>query len=154
MVKNCIKTQFSNYHFLRFGSGATITAMSIKQVVTENAPKAIGPYSQAIAFKDLLFISGQIPIDPCVGKIVDHTIEGQARQVLANIEAILESEKLTFEHVVKVEVFVMNLDDFPVVNGIYGEKFSFAVKPARQLVQVARLPLDSLIEISCIAVRS
>ena len=126
--------------------------MSLRRVKTKEAPQAIGPYSQAVAFKNLLFISGQIPINPKVGKIVDFTIEGQTRQVLANIEAILKAEGLGFEQVIKTEIYVKDLNDFQLINAIYGEKFSHPIKPARQLMQVARLPLDSLIEISCIAV--
>lgn len=126
--------------------------MSLRRIETQEAPQAIGPYSQAVAFENFLFISGQIPIDPKVGKIVDFTIEGQTRQVLANIEALLKAEGLGFEHVIKSEIYVKDLNDFQLINAIYGEKFSHPAKPARQLMQVARLPLDSLIEISCIAV--
>lgn len=127
--------------------------MGIRKVETAHAPKAIGPYSQAVGFERLLFVSGQIPIDPKSGKIVEQTIEGQTRQVLANIEAILKADGLTFEHIVKAEIYVKDIGDFQVVNAIYAEKFSHPIKPARQLMQVARLPMDSLIEISCIAVR-
>jgi 2-iminobutanoate/2-iminopropanoate deaminase len=128
--------------------------MTLKKIETEKAPKAIGPYSQAVGFERLLFVSGQIPIDPKSGKLIEHTIEGQTRQVLANIEAILRADGLGFEHVVKAEIYVKDIGDFQIVNLIYAEKFSHPIKPARQLVQVARLPMDSLIEISCIAVRN
>lgn len=127
--------------------------MALRKVETEKAPRPSGPYSQAISFDRLLFVSGQIPIDPRSGNIMDHTIEGQTRQVLANIEAILKAEGLGFEHVVKVEVYLKDIADFKIVNSIYAEKFSHPIKPARQMLQVARLPMDSLIEISCIAAR-
>jgi len=126
---------------------------TIRKVETAHAPKAIGPYSQAVGFEHLLFVSGQIPIDPKSGKIVEQTIEGQTRQVLANIEAILKADGLTFEHIVKAEIYMKDIGDFQVVNAIYAETFSHPIKPARQLMQVARLPMDSLIEISCIAGR-
>lgn len=125
--------------------------MRLQKIETDGAPKAIGPYSQAVLSGQFLFVSGQIPIDPKSGKIVETQIEGQTRQVLANIEAILRSIGLTFQNVVKVEVYVKDLADFPAINAIYGEAFNYPIKPARQLMQVARLPLDSLIEISCIA---
>lgn len=125
-----------------------------KKIETPNAPKAIGPYSQAVETTDFVFISGQIPIDPTVGKIVEQTIEGQTRQVLANIEAILKESGLSWESIVRAEIFLQDLNDFQAVNTIYGEKFPHEIKPARQAVQVARLPLDSLIEISCIATKS
>ena len=124
-----------------------------KKIETPNAPKAIGPYSQAVETKNFVFISGQIPIDPTVGKIVEQTIEGQTRQVLANIEAILKAAGQSWEAIVKTEIFLQDLNDFQTVNTIYGEKFPHDVKPARQAIQVARLPLDALIEISCITTK-
>jgi 2-iminobutanoate/2-iminopropanoate deaminase len=128
--------------------------MTLRKIETIHAPKAIGPYSQAVGFERLLFVSGQIPIDPKSGKIVERTIEGQTRQVLANIETILQADGLGFENVVKAEIYVKDIGDFQVVNLIYAEKFPHSIKPARQLMQVARLPMDSLLEISCIAVKS
>lgn len=125
----------------------------MKQIVTEDAPKAIGPYSQAVLAGQLVFVSGQLPIDPKRGKITESTIEGQTEQVLLNIEAILKAADLTFADVVKAEVFLKDMNDFQKMNAIYAEKFTGPVKPARQAFQVARLPLDALIEISCIASR-
>ena len=125
-----------------------------KKIETPNAPKAIGPYSQAIETTDFVFISGQIPIDPTIGKIVEQAIEGQTRQVLANIEAILKAAGLSWKAIVKAEIFLQDLNNFQTVNAIYEEKFPHDIKPARQAVQVARLPLDALIEISCIATKS
>ncbi|MBI3236291.1 MAG: hypothetical protein HYZ48_01070, partial [Chlamydiales bacterium] len=120
---------------------------------TPHAPKAIGPYSQAVAFENFVFLSGQIPIDPVSSQIQEKTIEGQTKQVFANIEAILQAEGLGFSDIIKVEVYLADMKDFQAVNTLYAQKFSNGVKPARQLMQVARLPLDSLIEISCIAIR-
>lgn len=123
-----------------------------KIINTENAPKAIGPYSQAVATEQFVFVSGQLPVDPKSGKIVETTIEGQTRQVLSNIEAILNEAGLSFEDVVKAEVFLKDMNDFQKMNAIYAEKFSGPIKPARQAFEVARLPMDALIEISCIAI--
>lgn len=122
-----------------------------KKITTLEAPAAIGPYSQAVVCNGLLFVSGQIPLNPKTGQIEEKSIEGQTKQVLANIEAILKEAKIGFENVVKCEIFVTNIKDFPVINTIYAEKFQFAIQPARQLVEVSALPKDSLIEISCIA---
>lgn len=124
---------------------------TIKKIETEHAPKAIGPYSQAVLAGPYLFVSGQIPIDPKTGEVVEDNIEKQTRQVLDNIQAILKAQGLTFEHVVKTEVFLKDMDDFQIMNAIYAEKFSSPIKPARQAFQVAKLPKDVRIEISCIA---
>ncbi|MGR3911893.1 MAG: Rid family detoxifying hydrolase [Candidatus Rhabdochlamydia sp.] len=123
----------------------------MKEIKTTNAPLAIGPYSQAILSKGFLFISGQIPINPVSGQVESTTIEGQTRQVLANLEAILKAADLSFDHVVKSEIYLKDLSHFSVVNALYAECFKGEIKPARQTMQVARLPLDALIEISCIA---
>jgi 2-iminobutanoate/2-iminopropanoate deaminase len=123
----------------------------ITKIDTNEAPKAIGPYSQAVLAGSLLFVSGQIPIDPSTGKVVDHTIGGQTRQVFKNIEAILRAAGLDLRDVVKAEVYLKNMDDFQEMNTIYAEKFNSPIKPARQAMQVGRLPMDVLIEISCIA---
>ena len=123
-----------------------------KQIDTSDAPKAIGPYSQAVATEQFLFVSGQIPVNPRTGKIDEMSIEWQTGQVFRNLEAILAAAGLTFADVVKAEVFLKDMDDFQKVNAIYAEKFAGPVKPARQTVEVARLPMDALIEISCIAI--
>lgn len=123
----------------------------VRFVETENAPKAIGPYSQAVVAGSYLFVSGQIPINPKVGKITTSTIEEQTKQVLDNLEAILAVEGLSVKDVVKTEVFLKDLQHFPEMNAIYAERFNHAVKPARVTIQVTKLPLDALIEISCIA---
>jgi 2-iminobutanoate/2-iminopropanoate deaminase len=126
----------------------------LRKIETEGAPKAIGPYSQAVATEHFIFVSGQIPIEPKSGKIIDQTIQGQTRQVLDNLEAILKADGLSLENVIRTEIYVKEIDDFQIINTIYAERFSHPIKPARQLMQVARLPLDSLIEISCIALRT
>ena len=121
------------------------------KVETEAAPKAIGPYSQAIRAGQLLFVSGQIPLNPKTGKVEETSIEGQTRQVFANIKAILEAAGCGFENVVRVEVYLKDLQDFGVMNQLYATYFTSDPKPARQAMQVAKLPLEVKIEISCIA---
>ena len=124
----------------------------MKNVVsTEKAPKAIGPYSQAIEAAGLLFLSGQIPIVPATGEICTGGIEEQTEQVLSNIEAILAAKGLGFADVVKTTVFLADMNDFATVNGIYTKAF-VENPPARSCVQVARLPKDVKVEIETIAV--
>lgn len=115
-----------------------------------SVPTAVGPYSQAVESGDFLFCSGQIPIDPATGKIEATDVEGQTRQVLANITALLTSQNLTLGHVVKATVFLTDMADFPKVNPLYAAAFGDH-KPARSTVQVAALPLGALIEIEVIA---
>ena len=119
-------------------------------VSTPAAPAAIGPYSQAIRAGGLLFLSGQIPLDPATGALVPGGIEAQTRQVFANIGEILKAAGATFDAVVSATVYVANMNDFAKVNEIYATYFS-APAPARATVQVARLPKDSLVEIQIIA---
>ena len=124
----------------------------MKNVIsTEKAPKAIGPYSQAIEAAGLLFASGQIPIVPATGEIVAGGIEEQTMQVLSNVEAILAAKGLGFSDGVKTTVFLSDMNDFATVNGIYAKAF-VENPPARSCVQVARLPKDVKIEIETIAV--
>lgn len=132
-------------------SSPLLAGPDITQIITDQAPKAIGPYSQAIQAGSFVFISGQIAIDPATTKLAGETIEIQTLQVLKNLEAILAAQGLTFENVVKTEVYLKDLKDFQAMNGIYGEKFSYTVKPARATVQISKLPLDALVEISCVA---
>jgi 2-iminobutanoate/2-iminopropanoate deaminase len=115
-----------------------------------NAPQAVGPYSLAVRSGGLLFCSGQLPIDPAVGKIVAEDVEGQTRQVLANVQALLTSQGLGLQHVIKSTVFLQHMSDFPKMNPLYAEAFG-AHKPARSTVEVAALPLGALIEIEVIA---
>lgn len=120
---------------------------------TENAPKAIGPYSQGIQAGNLLFLSGQIPICPAEGKIVAADIEGQTRQSLENVKAILESAGCTMDHVVKTTVLLKDIADFVKMNEIYKEFFREGNYPARSAFQAAALPQGALVEIEAIAVK-
>jgi 2-iminobutanoate/2-iminopropanoate deaminase len=120
-------------------------------VSTPSAPAAIGPYSQAIRAGNLLFLSGQIPIDPKTGNLVEGGIEPQTRQVFQNIAAILTAAGASFENVVSAGVFLADMNDFGKMNAIYAEYFA-SPAPARATVQVARLPKDSLVEIQVTAV--
>ena len=121
-----------------------------KIVSTNEAPGAIGPYSQAVRSGSLLFCSGQIPLDPKSGQIVSGDITAQTRRVLDNIAALLRAEGLNFDDVVKTTVFLTNLDDFQIVNEIYGSYFK-QNPPARSTVQVSALPRGANIEIEVIA---
>ena len=121
-------------------------------IATDNAPKAIGPYSQAIEANGTLYISGQIPLDPQTMEFVSDEIEAQTHQCLKNIQAILTEAGYTLENVVQCGIFLADMNDFSAVNAVYGEYFS-AHKPARACVQVARLPRDAKIEIEAIAVK-
>ena len=122
-----------------------------KQVIhTEKAPKAIGPYSQAVRWGHLLFLSGQLGIDPASGNLVNGGFEAEARQVLANIQAILESQKSGMDKILKTTVFLTNMEDFAVFNGIYGT-FIPEPYPARTTIQVAALPKGARIEMEVIA---
>jgi 2-iminobutanoate/2-iminopropanoate deaminase len=119
-------------------------------VHTQEAPQAIGPYSQAIAANGLLFVSGQIPVNPVDGSI-DPDVKKQTEQSLANVKAILAAEGKTVADVVKTTVFIKNMNDFAAVNEVYGSVFN-ENPPARSCVEVARLPKDVLVEIEVIAV--
>ena len=124
----------------------------MKQIIhTNNAPQAIGPYSQAVMANGTLYVSGQIPVVPATGAIVSDKVEDQARQVMENVKAVVEAAGLTLDNVVKTTVFIKNMDDFAVINGIYSEYFKENC-PARACVEVARLPKDVLIEMEAIAV--
>ncbi|KAI0081524.1 translation initiation inhibitor [Panus rudis PR-1116 ss-1] len=126
------------------------THPSLTLVSTSNAPAAVGPYTQAVKLGDLLFLSGSLGIDPAVGKMVPGGVEAQTEQALKNMKSILEAGGSELGKVVKTTVFLANMDDFVTVNKIY-EQFFGNHKPARSAVQVARLPLNALFEIECIA---
>ena len=119
-------------------------------VSTEQAPKAIGPYSQAVRFGRFVFVSGQLGLDPVSGELKEGIV-AQTQQSLDNVGAILVSLGLNYSHVVKTTVFVKDLDDFATVNEVYGGVFKDAA-PARSCVEVSRLPKRALVEIECIAV--
>ena len=122
-----------------------------KAVFAQGAPAAIGPYSHGVAIGDLFFTSGQIALVPETGKLVDGGIQEQTEQVLRNLEMVLSANGMTFANVVKTTVFLTDMEDFGVVNSIYGEKFAENA-PARSCVQVAGLPKGVKVEIEAIAV--
>jgi len=119
-------------------------------VSSEFAPPAIGPYSQAIRAGSLLFLSGQIPLDPTTGTMIDGDITAQTHQVFANLKAVLEAAGATFDDVVKTTVYLADMNEFAIVNEIYGTYFS-SPAPARATVHVARLPKDCRVEIDLVA---
>jgi 2-iminobutanoate/2-iminopropanoate deaminase len=122
-------------------------------VSAPDAPKAIGPYSHAIRTGQLLFISGQVPIDPATGSLVDGDISAQTQRVMNNLDAVLKAGGLSFQHVVRTTIFLADINDFAAVNAVYGTFFSEPY-PARATVQVSRLPKDARVEIDAIAAYS
>jgi 2-iminobutanoate/2-iminopropanoate deaminase len=122
-----------------------------KAITIPNAPAPIGPYSQAVLKNDTLYVSGQIPLNPATGELAIASIELATEQVLTNIGALLNEAGMTFENIVKCSIFLTDLSDFGKVNEIYARYFE-GVPPARETVQVAKLPLNVPIEISCIAI--
>ena len=125
--------------------------MNMKKIIaTTEAPQAIGPYSQAVRIGPFLFSSGQIPIDPQTGTLVDGGVEAQTKQVMENLKQVLHAAGLGFENVVKTTVFIINMDDFTTVNQVYSKYFSTEM-PARSCVAVARLPKGASVEIEVVA---
>ena len=124
--------------------------MAREALATDRAPQAIGPYSQAIRAGDLLFVSGQIPLDPATGTLVGGDISVQTRRVLDNVTAILAAAGATFADVVKTTVYLLDMDDFAAMNAVYAT-YVTAPPPARATVQVSRLPRDVRVEIDVIA---
>lgn len=125
--------------------------MAKKIVYSAQAPEPIGPYSQGVQAGNLLFISGQIAIRQSSGKLITGTIEEETNQVMQNLAEVLKAAGLGFSHVVKSTIFLKDMNNFPKVNAIYGQYFPEA-PPARETVEVSRLPKDVNVEISCIAV--
>lgn len=123
-----------------------------KAITISGAPSPIGPYSQAILSGGTLYISGQVPLNPFSGELVSTSIEEATHQVLKNIIALLNEAGMELEHVVKCSIFLKSMDDFAAMNAVYGTYFS-TIPPARETVQVSKLPLDALVEISCIALK-
>lgn len=122
-----------------------------KIVATKAAPAAIGPYSQGNIFGNLIFTSGQVPLDPETGAIVGTTIEEQTEQALKNVKAILEEAGSSMDKVLKTTVFIKNMNDFAAMNAVYAKYFTEGSFPSRSAVEVARLPKDVLVEIETIA---
>lgn len=132
--------------------GCNTVPLSKETISSERAPKAVGPYSQAVKYGNFVFVSGQIPLDPQTGLIVEGTIEQQTRQVMKNIQSILTASHMTMENVVSSTVYLTNLEDFSKMNQVYSE-FFLQAPPARATVQVAKLPKEAVIEISVIATK-
>lgn len=126
--------------------------MALKMIQTDKAPKAVGPYSQAVRAGNLLFCSGQIPLDPVTGelRLFDGNVAEQAKLVMGNLGAVLAAEGLTFNDVIKTTIFLSDMDNFGKVNEVYASSFG-DYKPARACVEVARLPKDVDVEIEAIA---
>ncbi|ANQ48671.1 RidA family protein [Flammeovirga yaeyamensis] len=126
----------------------------MKQVIfSEKAPSPLGPYSQAILNNDTLYVSGQIAIDQSTGNFVSDGIENETHQVMKNLGYVLEAAGMNYSNVVKCSIFVRDMNDFVQINNVYATYFDEATAPARETVQVARLPKDVGIEISCIAIK-
>lgn len=125
--------------------------MERRVIHTENAPKAIGPYSQAIRSGELIFCAGQIPLDPATMKLVEGDITVQTRRALTNLSNVLEAAGSSIQRVVKTTVFLANFDDFQAMNAVYAEFFA-EQSPARSTIQAARLPAGALVEIEAIAI--
>jgi len=124
-----------------------------KIIFTDKAPEPIGPYNQAILVGNMLYTSGQIAINPATNELVLDNIETETKQVMENLKAVLEAAEMTFENVIKVSIFISDMNDFSKINTIYGAYFKEATAPARETVQVAGLPKNVNVEISAIAVR-
>lgn len=122
-------------------------------IVTKGAPEPIGPYSQAILHGNTLYASGQIAIDPESGNLVKKDIESETRRVMKNLEAVLNEAQMDFSNVVKCTIFLKDMDDFKKINKVYGTFFDPVTAPARETVEVSRLPKDVRVEISCTAVK-
>lgn len=122
-----------------------------KIIKTENAPKPIGPYNQAVVAGNYMFISGQIALNPKNGELITNEIKKETTQVMENLKAILSEASLTFENVVKTTIFLSDMNDFSIVNEIYGSYLNNSTAPARETVQVSKLPVGVNVEISMIA---
>ena len=123
-----------------------------KEIIsTDQAPGAIGPYSQAVKIGEMVFVSGQIPLDPLSGNLIEGDIKAQTRQVLKNVSAVLSAAGTSLDRVVKTTVFITNMNDFSLMNEVYAEFFT-SMPPARACVEVSRLPKDVLVEVEAVAI--
>lgn len=126
----------------------------MKQIIeTQGAPEPIGPYSQAVLCGNTLYVSGQIAIDPETGNLLQTDISKETRRVMRNLKAVLKAANMDFSNVVKSTIFITNMNDFQKINKVYGSYFDPVSAPARETVEVSRLPKGVQVEISCIAVR-
>lgn len=124
-----------------------------KIINTPNAPAPIGPYNQAVLVNGILYVSGQVPMDPSTGKLVEGDIKKETKQCMENLKAILEEAGMGFEDVVKASIFIKDMHQFPQINEVYGSYFDADMAPARETVEVANLPRFVNVEISMIAVK-
>lgn len=125
----------------------------MKEIInSQNAPEPIGPYSQATLHSNTLYVSGQIAVDRKIGKMINESVQAETKQVMINIGHILQEAGFTYDHIVKCSIFIKNMDDFGLINEVYGQYFT-SNPPARETVEVSRLPKDVNVEISCIAIR-
>lgn len=134
--------------------GLHLNKTSMKQIIaSQGAPEPIGPYSQAVMHGNTLYVSGQIAIDPVTGNLVKSGITAETKRVMKNLKAVLKQAGMDFSNVVKCSIFIKNMDDFQKINKVYGSFFDPVSAPARETVEVSRLPKDVGVEISCIAIR-
>lgn len=124
-----------------------------KIIETKNAPAPLGPYSQAVLINNILYTSGQIAIDPKSGNLITNNISDETEQVMQNLKAVLTDADMNFDDVVKSSIFISNMDDFASINTVYGSYFKEAIAPARETIQVAKLPKNVNVEISVIAIK-
>jgi len=127
--------------------------MSKKIVNTDKAPAPVGPYNQSVQAENIVFLSGQIPLDPKTGELVTSSVEEETHQVMKNLGAVLEANGCTFEDVVSCSVFVKDMEHYGLINQVYGTYFDEETAPTRALVEVSRLPKDVRVEISAIAMK-
>jgi 2-iminobutanoate/2-iminopropanoate deaminase len=146
-------TNATNRIELYVNTDDNLDLMNTKKIIfTENAPAPIGPYNQAVLIGNTLYTSGQIALDPVSMELVMDDIETETRQVMENMKAVLDAAGMTFDHVVKTTIFLMNMGDFARINAVYGSYFDEKTAPARETVQVACLPKNVNVEISMVAV--
>ena len=124
-----------------------------KPILTELAPEPIGPYNQAISYDNMIFVSGQIPLNPKNGSLVNSGIREETKQVMENLKAILYEANFQINDIVKTSIFLKSMENFAEVNEEYGKYFKNSIPPARETVEVSKLPLDVNVEISCIAIK-
>lgn len=124
-----------------------------KIIETKNAPAPIGPYSQAVQINNTLYTSGQIAINPNTGELNTDTITAETQQVMSNLKAVLAAADMHFDDVIKSTIYISNMDDFTAINSVYGSYFNEAIAPARETVEVAKLPKNVNVEISVVAIK-